>query len=312
MRTTRTLDDRAPTIHYTPGMLERIDHMVCVVPDLLSAGAAYERLGLSPTAESRHEVAGVANRAVFVGTDATNYTYLELLSVTDEVIARSTGRELYVEAVARGGSVVGVSFGSADIQTASRELGAAGCPAPIETLNRPDGSKVIDIATVDTRGAVPFRLSLAQYPETWAARYERSRAAGRFAHDFPLKRLDHLAVVAPDIEAATRFWGEVVGVPVHGEIRTDAMVIKQLKIGDAVLELLGPATPQSPMAARPAALASMAAWEVNGPLDAAVELARERGFTVSEPEYGVIPGTRRASIPAAELAGVGMQLLEYV
>jgi hypothetical protein len=56
----------------------------------------------------------------------------------------------------------------------------------------------------------------------------------------------------------------------------------------------------------------MAAWEVEGPLDDAVGLARERGFTVSDPEAGVIPGTRRASIPAGELGGVGMQLLEYV
>ena len=66
------------------------------------------------------------------------------------------------------------------------------------------------------------------------------------------------------------------------------------------------------MAGRPAALASMAAWEVSGPLDDAVALARERGFSCGDAEAGVIPGTRRASIPAAELGGVGMQLLEYV
>ena len=90
------------------------------------------------------------------------------------------------------------------------------------------------------------------------------------------------------------------------------MVIRQLRIGDAILELLGPASPESPFAGRPAALASMAAWEVAGPLADAVALARERGFTVSDPEAGVIPGTRRASIPVGELGGVGMQLLEYV
>ncbi|MCZ7578992.1 MAG: hypothetical protein M5U18_18865 [Dehalococcoidia bacterium] len=90
------------------------------------------------------------------------------------------------------------------------------------------------------------------------------------------------------------------------------MIIRQLQIGDAIFELLGPDGPESRLAGRPASLASMAAWQVSGRLDDAVSLARERGFTVSEPEPGVIPGTRRASIPGDELAGLGMQLLEYV
>jgi hypothetical protein len=55
----------------------------------------------------------------------------------------------------------------------------------------------------------------------------------------------------------------------------------------------------------------MVAWEVDD-LDAAVSLARDRGFTPSDPTLGILPGTRTATIPAAELAGVGMQLLEYV
>ena len=55
----------------------------------------------------------------------------------------------------------------------------------------------------------------------------------------------------------------------------------------------------------------MVAWEVAS-LDDAVSLARERGFTVPDPNPGILPGTRVATIPATELAGVGMQLLEYV
>ena len=89
------------------------------------------------------------------------------------------------------------------------------------------------------------------------------------------------------------------------------MIIRQLKIGDAMLELLGPASPDSPMASRPAGQASMCAWEVPD-LDEAVALARERGFTPSTPNTGVLPGTRVATIPGGELAGVGMQLLQYV
>jgi len=293
-------------------MLERIDHMICAVPDLEAASAAYERLGLTLTPRALNAATGNANRACFVGTNPANFSYLELLTVVDEAQGNSPGRQAYLETAANGGGMVGLVFGVASAEQASADLVSRGYPAPVESFNRPDGSHLIDIAAVDTKGAIPFRCSVANYPETWEARYERSRATGRFGHTFPLKRLDHLAAMAPDLEATTRFWGEALGVPVFGEITTPVLIIRQLKIGDAILELLGPASPDSPMASRPASLASMAAWEVSGSLADAVELARSRGFTASDPEAGVIPGTRRASIPAAELGGIGMQLLEYV
>lgn len=292
-------------------MLERIDHMVSVVPDLEAAAAAYTRLGLRLTPRSEIAATGIANQVCFVGSES-NFVYLELLSVTNAATARATGREAYNTATAAGGSMVGLVFGVESASSTSADLTAKGFDAPFESLTRPDGRPLLQMATVDTRGAAPFRVSVVNYPESWPARFDRSKAAGRFAHDFPLKRLDHLAAVAPDLETATRFWSDVLGVPVFGEIATPALIIRQLKIGDAIFELLGPASPDSPMASRPASLASMAAWEVSGSLDDAVALARSRGFTVSDPEAGVIPGTRRASIPANELAGTGMQLLEYV
>jgi catechol 2,3-dioxygenase-like lactoylglutathione lyase family enzyme len=293
-------------------MLERIDHLICVTPDLAAATAAHERLGLVFTLEERHAQTGAANRACFVGNSADSACYLELLSVFDAEAAKASGRSHYVEATERGGGVAGLGFGVTDVVQTAARLEAAGLPSPVLSIERPDGSKVCDVAWVETGTALPFRISVIEYPETWDARYERSKAAGRFDHTFPLKRLDHLAAVAPDLEAATRYWGETLGVPVFGEIRAPQLIIRQLKIGDAILELLGPAGPDSPMASRPASLASMAAWEVSGSLDDAVALARQRGFTVSDAEAGVIPGTRRASIPAGELGGIGMQLLEYV
>ena len=47
-------------------------------------------------------------------------------------------------------------------------------------------------------------------------------------------------------------------------------------------------------------------------LDDAVSTARDLGFSPNDPAKGVLPGTRVATIPAAEMSGVGMQLLEYV
>ena len=288
-------------------MLERIDHIVCIVPDLDAASAPYEKLGLTLTPPFRFESNGVTNRALFVGESAANLFYLEMISVFDEDLVRASGRSAYLS-----GGAVGLGFGVADVLSSAAQLTKAGYAAPVESVVRPDGSRIIDIAPVETRGVIPFRVTIAQYPESWDARFNRSESFGRLKHTFPLRRLDHLAAVAPDIEGACRFWSEVLGVPVYGEIRTPQLIIRQLKIGDAVLELLGPTGPDSPMSARPASLAAMAAWEVSGTLDEAVALARERGFSPSEPEAGVIPGTRRSTIPGAELGGIGMQLLEYL
>jgi catechol 2,3-dioxygenase-like lactoylglutathione lyase family enzyme len=289
-------------------MLERIDHLVGVVADLERAGAAYERLGLVLTPPFRFEDSGLVNRAMFVGESPQNFFYLELISVFDSALAEGSGRSAYV---GKEGALA-LGFGVTDVREAAGRLTQSGYETSVESVNRPDGSRIIDVAPVDTRGEVPFRVSVLQYPEPWDSRFERSKAAGRFEHTFPLKRLDHLAAVAPDLEAATRFWGDIFGVPVSGEIRTDALVIRQLRIGDAILELLGPTSPDSPMASRPPSLASVAAWEVDGRLDDAIMLARSRGFTCPDAEAGVIPGTRRATIAAGELGGVAMQLLEYV
>jgi catechol 2,3-dioxygenase-like lactoylglutathione lyase family enzyme len=147
-------------------------------------------------------------------------------------------------------------------------------------------------------------MTMVFSPGTWNKDFDPG-------NPFPLKRLDHLAAVAYDLDKQCRFWEDVLGVAVTGEVRTPTMVIRKLKIGDAIFELLGPAGPDSPIHQRPAGLVSMAAWEVEN-LEAAVAQARAAGFTVPDPAAGVLPGTRTATIPAAELGGVAMQLLQYV
>jgi catechol 2,3-dioxygenase-like lactoylglutathione lyase family enzyme len=141
-------------------------------------------------------------------------------------------------------------------------------------------------------------------------REEGLEIAGAPDHPFPLRRLDHLAAVAHDLDAKCAFWADALGAPVSGEVRTPTLIIRQLRLGGAVLELLGAASADSPIHQRPAGLVSMASWEVPD-LDRAVALARQAGFSPSEPAPGPLPGTRISTIPGAELAGVNMQLLQY-
>jgi catechol 2,3-dioxygenase-like lactoylglutathione lyase family enzyme len=290
--------------------VEWIDHVVVPVASLSEAAAPYVRLGLPLTPHARHKGLGTENRAFFAGGGA-NDVYVELLGIHDREEAAAAGRTLYLEATAQPRGIVRLMLGVSDVRGAVVDLANHGIETTVETVSAADGRKICDVAPLDGIDALGITAGLVQYTETREASHARREAAGRFAHAFTLKRLDHLAMVVSDLEATTRFWNDVLGVPVFGEIRAPGMIIRQMKIGDAIMEFLAADGPESRMAGRPAGIASMCAWEVAN-LDASVEMARERGFTPSEPSKGVLPGTRVSSIPGSELAGVGMQLLEYV
>lgn len=292
-------------------MIERIDHVVVPVPDLEGAAAAYERLGMNLTSPTRHTGLGTENRAFFVGASAKQSFYLELLGIHDRREALAAGRSRYVESLDRGGGLARVMLGVKGIASEVDRLQQQGVNTSIEQVWSGE-RQICDVAPLESIAAdLSVMAGLVQYVEGDRASYERRKASGRFEHRFPLKRVDHLAAIAPDLEASCRSWSEALGVPVHGEVRGPGVIIRQLKMGDAMLELLGPDGPESRLHGRPPGLASMVAWEVDD-LDAAVALARERGFTPNDPAPGILPGTRVATIPAQELAGVGMQLLEYV
>jgi len=288
-------------------LIESIDHVVVPVRSLEAAAEPYERLGLRLTPEARHRGRGTANRVFFVGSSANDF-YVELLSVHDPAAARP----LYNDAISRGGGTIALlMLAVADLRAGIDSLARHGITTAVEHVAREDRTPICDMAPLEGVEALGFAAGLIHYAEERDASHARHAAAGVFDHAFPLKRLDHLAAMTPNLEGATRFWSEVLGVPVHGEIRGPGIIIRQLKMGDAILELLGPDGPDSRLSGRPAGLSSMCAFEVDD-LDAAVALARERGFTAPEPNKGILPGTRVATIPGAELGGLGLQLLEYV
>jgi len=174
----------------------------------------------------------------------------------------------------------------------------------VEHVAREDGTPICDVAPIDAADGLRFAAGLIQYVEARSEAHARHAASGLLDHAFPLKRLDHLAAMAPDLEAATRFWSEALSVAVHGEVRGPGIIIRQLKMGDAILELLGPDGSDSRLAARPPGLSSMCAFEV-ADLDAAVALARERGFTRRSQTRASFRARALQRSPAANSAGWG-------
>jgi catechol 2,3-dioxygenase-like lactoylglutathione lyase family enzyme len=265
---------------------EAIDSLFVAVPDLEAACRPYERLGLPPSSTRD------GRRTLHVGGPA---------------------HRVAVHFLAEPGRDAPLAGPVRQALASGRGLFAVG-------LRVPHLSGAVDLLA--SRGVVATTLADAGGGLAWLPLHDRAGTdlvlvgqaeAARPddpGHAFPLRRLDHLAAVAPDLEAETRFWADALGVPVSGEVMTATMVIRQLRVGDAVLELLGPASPDSPLRQRPPGLVSMASWEVPD-LDAAVRQARAAGFTVPDPAAGVLPGTRVATIPGPELAGVHLQLLQY-
>jgi catechol 2,3-dioxygenase-like lactoylglutathione lyase family enzyme len=289
-------------------MLTHVDHLVLAVPDLEMAAAPFERLGLRLSPATRHEGAGTANRALFVGRE--NQFYVELLAVHDAAVARRTGRGDYLAIAESGGGAARLVFGCDDLDAADDRCARRNVTCERRAIVREGGDRIADVLIPDSLGA-GCPVGMIAYETSQLERAAAREARGLLAHDLPLTRLDHLAVIAPQLDETVAFWAGVLGVPVHGEVRGRGMVIKQMKLGNAIVELLGPETPESPLASRPAGLIAMAAYEVPD-LAAAVATARERGFTLPDPAEGVLPGTRVATIGPDQMGGLSLQLLEYV
>jgi catechol 2,3-dioxygenase-like lactoylglutathione lyase family enzyme len=291
-------------------LYDRIDHVVLPLRSLDEAVERFQRLGLTLFPGVRHEGRGTRNSGFFIG-EARNEFYVELLGVEDDEAARAAGLSRYVDQADAGGGVASVVLRVQDLDALARDLAQRGVTLQPEAVYATDGRKVCDVAAVGDPASSIIDLRIIQYPEDADTRFRRHADAGLVSHAFRLKRLDHLAAFAPDLEAATHYWSDVLGIPPTGQVVTPAIIIRQFGIGDAIVELLGPAGPDSPMRQRPPGLASMAAFEVDD-LDGAVAAAQQAGFTPSEPGPGPLPNTRTATIPATELSGMSMQLLQYV
>lgn len=288
-------------------MLRTIDHVVLPVPSL-DAAAAFERLGISLTPALRHAGQGTENRVFFTSSPAGEF-YVELLAAFDEAAAIRTMGDLAPLSDGEPG-LQRVVFACEDIDGVRVRLETAGIEVAERTVSREDGTVIGRVLSPAT-SAAGCRFGLIDYAEPPEVRLQRHGASGLYSHAFPLKRLDHLALIVHDLAAATSFWTDVLGVTVFGEVPRPGSIIRQMKVGDAIVELIAPTEAGSPLLERPEGLISMCAYEVTD-MAKAVAMARAAGFTCADAGPGPLPGTRVTTIPGGELGGLGMQLVEYV
>ncbi|GIX47004.1 MAG: hypothetical protein KatS3mg131_1215 [Candidatus Tectimicrobiota bacterium] len=122
------------------------------------------------------------------------------------------------------------------------------------------------------------------------------------------KRLDHVAIAVPDLEAALATYRENFGLPLAGQGEAPGLHRAALQIGDARLEFLSPTDAQGAVAQFLAARGSglyLLSLEVDD-LDAAVAELRARGIEVQLDTDAA--GRRLARLRPEDTHGVLLEL----
>lgn len=298
LRPTRTMNGE-PILLY-----EGIGRAILPVSSLETACAPFERLGLVVSPERRAAGRGFSLRSLAVGGPGNLFDVEFFCPNADDDSSSAQGQH-GLEDQGLSAIVLRVT----DMSTALATLAERGIQATSKAIHDTEGRKRLDLAILPDMPDAGTQVRLMQPGVSDDERL--AEYLGGRSHATPLKRLDHLAAVAPDLERSCRFWDEVLGVPTVGEVVSPTVVVRQLRIGDAMFELLGPATPDSPIRQHPPGLNSMCSFEVED-LDAAVAHIREAGFAVPDPRLGTLPGTRVTTVPAREMSSLDLQLLQYV
>jgi catechol 2,3-dioxygenase-like lactoylglutathione lyase family enzyme len=283
---------------------EAIDHVVLAAADVNATARTLAKLGLHSVMPPSF-LGGVDHRrCVFLG--GSRLFHLQIVSPGVAGLYAATVRR----AAEAGRGLCAVALRVHDLDGTIAELRSKGIAATTFAAASPDGEERATFARLEIEDAAGVPLWLCRYSTDEDGRLAEVEGEDGFNHTLPVKRLDHLAAVARNLEAQTHFWTHTLGVPLFGEVVAPTMIVRQFKIGDAIIELLGPNGPDSLIHTRPPGLISMMSLEVPD-LAEAVAQARAAGFTPPDPAKGVLPSTIFATVPATETGGVALQMLQY-
>jgi len=182
--------------------IQGVDHAVFAVHDLDAAHETFERMGFTLTPRGHHTL-GSQNHCIVFGDD-----YLELLWLPPDLKTRP----FIADFLQRGEGLAALALKTGDADAAHAELHAAGLEptAPMD-FSRPvhiaGGNRDARFRTLDigARHVPCGRLFLCQHqtPElVWRPEWQR--------HQNGATAIGAVAVVAPDIEAASNAYGKIL------------------------------------------------------------------------------------------------------
>jgi len=271
-------------------MIDLIHHVGIVVRSADSALKFFrDTMGLEVTADKVIEEQGVRGVLLAIGENE-----IELL----EPIRSDTGVARYLES--KGEVLHHICFRTDDIRAELTRLQANGVDLIDES---PRNGIAGEIAFIHPKAMHGVLIELAQPPSD--------------SHTGSKKGFDHLAAMVTDIDSAAKDWSSVLGLNMSAKIDASdqGILIGQIPCGKAIMELVQPASGDSPLAAQLENVgehpASMIAIEVSD-LEGEIARYRSASLTVSDSSRGPIPGTMRASLNPKETFGLAIQLISYV
>lgn len=263
-----------------------LDHLVIAVRDLDAATASYDRLlGRAPSWHGRHPTYGTAN--VLYGLDNG---YLELLA-PDAAGADSPWQQaLRRKLDETGEGIYALALGTGDIDASVAAARACGLdvtdPAPGDGVDAETGAerrwRNARIDAKGTRGLVAFFIQHDSPPDALPAARATAEGGGH------VTAFDHIVVASSHIDETKRLWQETLGLDHRLTIDApNGRRLDFLRMGDAVLELVGEAEPERP---GPRDLFWGVAYRVDS-VERTVTRLRAQGVDVSDARAGNAPGT---------------------
>ena len=196
-------------------MLTRIDHVMVCVPDLGHGIEAYLRIGFAVHPGGAHTGKGTHNAIAFFEDD-----YLELLGVQDPALHRKAAAVPgsfdagLADFLAAGGGFRAVIVQSDDLAADVAAMRSRGVDVsdPVEGGRRTPAGQALAWRMAGLGPGNPLPVFFLQHLTPLAERRRQVPDPGR--HPNGVLRADRVYIAVPDVAAAAKTYGRVLGLPV--------------------------------------------------------------------------------------------------
>jgi len=257
-------------------MLQGIDHIVIVTPDLALAQKSYEALGFTVVPGGRHPVG--SHNALIALADGS---YIELIAFYEP-----SPRHKWWQPLQKGGGLVDYCMQTDDLLADTAAFRRAGVaiddPSPLSRV-RPDGYQLKWVLSIPReKGVAPFLIQDETPREERVPRQNRhpNGAAG----------IGVLSIAVDDVSTVRGWYENVLSRPGQPIVRTELGAAGvRFTIGPHTVELLAPRETTSPLTAwladrgpSPYAATLTTTVAARGPLDAARTLGARLSLIAEE------------------------------
>ena len=129
--------------------------------------------------------------------------------------------------------------------------------------------------------------------------------AGEGSHEGHVRRIDHVVLRVPSVDAASERFDAWFGVPTKRTMERGEQAFAFMRPGDVVIEVIGPRSGGDPDSGRIAGLA----FEVKG-IDDLTERVKSKGYPIGEP-HAALQGGRIVSIHHSGACGMPVAFIDF-